>query len=85
MEAGTSPRGFWRLRVWPLWIYWPLLLVGQWFIVMPVPIVFGLLWEFYALGLVGAVGLGIWTRRAYSMTVEQSDGVTVTRVQRRRR
>ena len=81
MEAGEA-RGLWGM---PLWMHSPLIFMGLWFLLLPVPLVLGLRWEFYGLGLLGAVGLGWWVRRRYRYTiVERSEGVTVIRSERRR-
>ena len=50
----------------------------------PEPLVLGLRWEFYGIGLVGAFGLGWWVRRNYRFTtLEKSGSVTVVRSERR--
>ena len=77
----SEARGLWGL---PLWTHNPLMFLGLWFLLLPVPLVLGLRWEFYGLGLVGAVGLGWWVRRNYRFTtLEKSESVTVVRSERR--
>lgn len=77
----SEARGLWGL---PLWTHNPLMFLGLWFLLLPVPLVLGLRWEFYAIGVVGAVGLGWWVRRNYRFTtLEKSESVTVVRSERR--
>ena len=79
----SEARGLWGL---PLWTHNPLMFLGLWFLLLPVPLVLGLRWEFYGIGLVGAVGMGWWVRRNYCFTtLEKSESVTVVRSERRRR
>jgi hypothetical protein len=79
----SEARGLWGL---PMWTHDPLMFLGLWFLLLPVPLVLGLRWEFFGIGLVGALGLAVWVRRNYRFTtLEKSERVSVLRSERRRR
>jgi hypothetical protein len=78
-ERDDAPK---RLRLLPHWIAWPLMLLGLWYLALPL----GGYWSAYGLGLVAAVGLGVWSRRAFRVAVlGQPKGGVVLRIDRVRR
>jgi hypothetical protein len=66
----------------PHWLAWPLMLLGIWYLPLPLG---GYYWSAYILGLVFAVGLGIWAWRSFRVVrLEASEDATVLRIERRR-
>jgi hypothetical protein len=67
----------------PHWLAWPLMLLGIWYLPLPLG---GYYWSAYIFGLVLAVGVGIWARRSFRVVrLESSDDATVLRIERRRK
>jgi hypothetical protein len=66
----------------PHWIAWPLMLLGIWYLPLPLG---GYYWSAYLLGIALAVACGIWARRTFRVNVvEQDDQGTLIRIERRR-
>jgi hypothetical protein len=67
----------------PHWLAWPLMLLGIWYLPLPLG---GYYWSAYILGLLVAVGFGVWAWRSFRVVrLESSEDATVLRIERRRK